>query len=240
MYKPKIARKKDGAAPKARANVKKPASTQTLARACAAMTAITVMAVVFACWTWFESSQRYAVLEQGTVQAVVAQRDIAAGELIEASAVSVEAVPTGSAPANAATAADQVAGRVALNAIPARATVSSAQVSGNGASTLAGRISANKVAVTASVTAQSGGAGLVRQGDSVTLLGPGGGGDQSAHEIARGARVLACGGELDAHDASYGTLTVEVTREQAMAIATAEAAGAVTFVVEPPQDGGRL
>lgn len=207
----------------------RPNSVQ-MARLCVAMAAVTVLAVGFAVYSLAVSSSRYSAINGEAMQVVVAARDIAPGEVLDMNSVALAELPKSAVGANAADETGAVVGHTALARLSKGAVVDTGNISGDDSAGLSGRIEEGKLALSASVTQQTGVAGLVRQGDHVTLYGDIGAG---AQRIAEGAEVLAVDSNLDAGKNDYTALTVSVTPGEAEKIALALDAGQVTFAVEP-------
>lgn len=204
-----------------------------MSRICGILAALALCATAFAVWSQATSLQRYSVLEEQTREVVVATADILPGTMLGDSSVQVVAVPVSIVPADAIASKAEAVGKTTVDAISAHSVITQGACASDEAATLAGRVESDKVAVTVGVTQQSGNAGLVHQGDYVTLLGAANNGDLTSAVLAEHARVLAVDSNLDAHKDDYTSLTVEVGHAQALLVATAESHGDVMVALEP-------
>ena len=216
--------------PKAQPSGEKPRDTSRIARLSVVMTFITIVAVGFAVYSLAVSAHRYAVLDENTGEAIVATRDIQSGEAIDGSSVAIAELPLSIVTSGATADPDEVIDHTALANLPKGSVIDTSNVSGVESGTLSGRIEEGKLALSASVTQQTGVSGLVRRGDRVTLFGDVGAG---VVELAKGAEVLAADADLDGDAKDYTALTVAVTPHEAQQVASALGAGQVTFAVEP-------
>ena len=207
--------------------------TKSMSRICGILAALALCATAFAVWSQVTSLQRYSVLEEQTCEVVVATADVLPGTTLGDSALQIVAVPVSIVPSDAITNKAEAVGKTTVDAISAHSIVTQSACSSDESATLAGRVGSDKVAVTVGVTQQSGNAGLVHQGDHVTLLGAANNGDLTSAVLAEHARVMAVDSSLDAHKDDYTSLTVEVSAPQAILIATAESHGDIMVALEP-------
>lgn len=194
--------------------------------------AVAVIAVGFGIYSNITSASRYATLEAETTPVVVATHEMAAGTTIAAGDVTVKEFTVDTAPAGAVSSVGDVIGKTTSSHLSANGAVSSGDLAGDAATTLAGRLRAGYVASSVTVSQQTGVAGMVHQGDHVTVYGTVN--DGATVVIATGARVLALDESLDAYKSTYTAITLEVTSSQAEEIATVLEHGTITCSVEPP------
>ena len=213
---------------------KSSASVKTLSRICAALAFIAILAIGFGVFSSMMSAQKYAVVDSETDDVVVAAVDIPEGHVIAANEVKVVSVAKNLIPSGAYSSTSDVVGRVAGHYLAANTVVSEKSLSGDKGATLADRLGEGHVGITIAVTQESGVAGLIHQGDHVTILASNGdsSGDASASPIARHVKVLAEDSMLDEYSNLYTSLTLEVTEAEASSIATAKSSGSVTCVLE--------
>lgn len=196
----------------------------------AAACALAVGAVAYAATSVSGSQGELAKLQAETVPVVIAKQEIKSGAAIEAEAVEVADVPRTFAPAEAIGDLESVVGKTASGNIPANGQITASSVAGaQGASTLALALEPGTVAASVSVDAQTGVAGLLRQGDRVDVLAEGA-------AVVENVRVLALDASLAQSEGEYATVTVELTVEQAGSIQNAQASSDVRLVLHAEAD----
>lgn len=188
-----------------------------LAIACGIASAVAVMAVGLGGAELASAMRVRAELSETTKPLVTLTRSVAAGETVSSSDLTVTDVPTAFAPADAATEASQVAGRVAVVDLTAGNPVSRGSVSGSEtASTLPGAVSEGHVGYMLSFSSSADAASpLLRPGDRVDVMG--GADGQEPAVICSGVRIVAVDGSLSssATSSDYSTVTLDVTEDQA-------------------------
>ena len=213
---------------------RKPAGVQTLAKIAAAAVFVALVAVAYGVYAHVTSAARYATLEAETHPVVVAAGEIAEGHVIGVADVVVKELPATAVPEGSASKVEDVVGRTATTAIVKNAPVTKSTVTGDAASTVADRTDGGMVAISVTVSQAKGVAGLLHQGDYVTVYAMDALGGEGVLEVAQHARVLALDTNLDGYDAAYTGVTLEVSKVSAKAIAGV--AGDVYLAVESGAD----
>lgn len=174
-------------------------------------------------------------------QVVVARQNLAPGTLLEADSLAVRRMPGDYLPASAVFPDDAGAlrGRTLAHAVAAGQPIQNALLQPVQQVRLAERVALGRRAVTLAVDDTDSAAGLLQPGDRIDLHWRGEAG-REAHSVAN-LEVLATGDRIIGVDAQtgerYGTLTVEVTAEQAVALAKA-GAGSPEVSLRNPRDVG--
>lgn len=156
------------------------------------------------------------VAPAGSVPAVVARRDVPAGSVVEQQDVQVVAWPADSHPPPAAASLDLIVGRRATSAITAGEPLTTSRVAGPDALAALGpdRVA---IALPADPMAAS---GLVRPGDSVTLVG----------QTPTGPRTLTTAAAVLTVSAESGAI-VAVPSSAAASVVAAAAADSIAMVL---------
>lgn len=187
--------------------------------------ALTIGSLVFATASVTGSQSELAKLQAETVPVVVASQPINPGATIGAESLSVVNIPKPYTATDAIRDIEGALGKVATSPIPANGQLTATSLAGaQGATTLALALEANAVATSVSVDAQTGIAGLLRQGDFVDVLAEGA-------VIVENVRVLALDASLSESAGEYATVTIEVSVEQAGVIQNAQTNADVRFVL---------
>ena len=170
--------------------------------------------------------------EPGNMDVVVAAQDIAPGQELEISMVRVVAVPENDAPLGAMSDPGDVVGLKAVTWIRKSEPIKAGSLSNNlpkPKSSLAGRIEKGKRAISISVDAVSGLAGMVERGNLVDVIASSPVSDQGNVNVSRllmeNIRVLEINTREKADEKRAffkGTATLSVTPAQAAVLAAAE------------------
>lgn len=188
-----------------------------LAIACGVISAVAVAAVGVGGAELAAAIQMRGELTEATEPLVTLTRSVRAGETISTSDLAVSDVPSAFAPSDAATSADQVAGRVAVVDMTQGNPVSRGSLSGSEtASSLPGAVSAGNVGYMLSFSSSADSASpLLRPGDRVDVMAGTDGADPVV--ICSDVRVIALDGALasSGSSADYSTVTLDVTEDQA-------------------------
>lgn len=174
-------------------------------------------------------------------QVVVARQNLAPGTLLETDSLAVRRMPGDYLPASAVFPDDAAAlrGRTLAHAVAAGQPIQGALLQPVQQVRLAERVALGRRAITIAVDDTDSAAGLLQPGDRVDLHWPGRAGAAS-HSVAN-LEVLATGDRIVGVDAQtgerYGTLTVEVTADQARALANT-GAGRPSVSLRNPRDVG--
>ncbi len=185
---------------------------------------------------------------------VVAVQTIERGALLQPSLLKVVNYPADSVPAGAFTDLSQFTGsgptaRIALRAIAANEPIQASKVSGpGGRSTLSGVVTTGMRAISLRSGDVAGVAGFVLPGDRVDILltrqiGEGATAQTVTQALAENVRVLG----IDQSDDTEAdkpqvakAVTVEVTPEQAQAIALAQSVGSISLALRQVADDSAL
>lgn len=210
----------------------------------AAAVLVAVVAVGYGIFATLDANGRIEEAQANSTPTVVAAAHIAKGQVIEADDLVVKDVPQALRAADALGSADlsgdaSIIGSVAVTDISANTQMTRALAAGAGSTvSLANALSPGMEAVTISVNAESGMAGNFVVGDVVRVVSMLGavGGNGSAVDIAPDARIIALDTALSGQ-ASYSSVTVEVTPDQAALIRGAQASSGVSFILTAAADG---
>ncbi|HQR79876.1 MAG TPA: SAF domain-containing protein [Actinomycetota bacterium] len=154
----------------------------------------------------------------GSVPAVVARQDVPAGSVVQPQDVQVVAWPADSHPPPAAASLDQIVGRRATSAITTGEPLTPQRVAGPGA---LAELGTDRVAVALPADPMAS-SGLVRPGDSVTLVG----------QSPTGPRTLTTAAAVLTVSAESGTI-VAVPASAAASVVAAAATDSIAMVLLP-------
>lgn len=187
--------------------------------------ALTVACMAFALLNITSTQAELDKLQAQTIPVVVSTQPIESGATITPESVRIEHIPSTFAVEGALSTPDEVIGKVASAHISQNAQVSTNLIAGRlGAHTLALAIAPEMVAIAVSVDAQTGIAGLLRQGDFIDILAEGA-------PIVGNVRVLALDSSLSDSAGEYATVTLEVSIEEAGVIQNAQTVADVRLVL---------
>lgn len=205
-------------------------AVRTLSRLVACLGALAVGAVVFAIATTASANARLSAFEGDVTSVCVASVAVPAGTVLQADMLRTEEVPAAHVAEDALTSAEEAAGLVTLAPISANGQVTSSVVATEGnVSSLANAIDPGLQAISVAVDAESGLAGLIRQGDHVDVLAEG-------RTVVQDATVLAVDASLAEAQDEYATVTVQVSPEDARALQSQQDIAPVRFVMRAAAD----
>lgn len=189
---------------------------------------------------------------QAMVQVVVAKRDLAAGEQVDADSMAIREIPLEYAPSGALTPErfEAVAGAILAQPLRAGEPLQQAFVTLHDASAFSARLKAGVRALTISVDEVNSLSGMLQPGDRIDLMLslrlPMGSTTPLPQEVTRAllqdVRVLATGRQVrpgtdDRPGArSFTAITIEVTPEQAQRVIVAQRSGKITAMLRSPGD----
>lgn len=195
--------------------------TRALTVVAAAAIAVSVGATVFSGMRVAESSAIIAKNETNTVNVVVTNRDVAAGETITEADLETQAVPKAYCPTDAATKVSDVAGHTSLTTQTAGTSISlsSLQASSSPAH-ITSAIEEGHVAIALSLDSSKSLSPLLRVGDRVNVMAVvSDGATSSAETVCANVKIIALDSALSGSpDAGYSLVTLDVTEDQAAAI----------------------
>lgn len=204
--------------------------------------AVAVAALGYGLWS---SASARTVVDEATAGArptLVSAVDIRAGDRLADESFEVVDVPRAyrsEAVLDADALEDGRALGRALVDIPAGTPVAASFVTGaQSDGRLSASLEAGKEAVTVAVDAETGLAGQVRMHDEVRVVSVEGAsaGSSLLETLCAHARVIAVGDGMDAGEASYSSVTVEVSSDEADAVREAQYAGRVSLVLLAAED----
>lgn len=201
---------------------------ETLARLTGAAVAVAVAAAGYGAYAFVTTGATVAELRDATVPVLTAESAIPAGTVIEPSMVETIDIPVGYAVDERLDGPAAAVGQRTLTDVPAGAQITESLFAGpSDTSTIANNIEAGSVAVTVSVDAENGCSGMIRQGDSVRVVGyeQTSDGGLDAVTLVASARVAALDASMTEALSSYSALTLEVSPEDANRVKAAQAAG---------------
>lgn len=195
--------------------------TRALTVVAAAAIAVSVGATVFSGMRVAESSAIIAKNEANSVNVVVTNRDVAAGETITEADLETQTVPKAYCPTDAATKVSDVAGHTSLTTQTAGASISlsSLQASSSPAH-ITSAIEDGHVAIALSLDSSKSLSPLLRVGDRVNVMAVvSDGATSSAETVCANVKIIALDSALSGSpDAGYSLVTLDVTEDQAAAI----------------------
>ena len=195
--------------------------TRALTVVAAAAIAVSVGATVFSGMRVAESSAIIAKNEANSVNVVVTNRDVAAGETITEADLETQAVPKAYCPTDAATKVSDVAGHTSLTTQTAGTSISlsSLQASSSPAH-ITSAIEEGHVAIALSLDSSKSLSPLLRVGDRVNVMAVvSDGATSSAETVCANVKIIALDSALSGSpDAGYSLVTLDVTEDQAAAI----------------------
>lgn len=195
--------------------------TRALTVVAAAAIAVSVGATVFSGMRLAESSAIIAKNEANSVNVVVTNRDVAAGETITEADLETQAVPKAYCPTDAATKVSDVAGHTSLTTQTAGTSISLSSLQ---ASSSPGHITSaiedGHVAIALSLDSSKSLSPLLRVGDRVNVMAVvSDGATSSAETVCANVKIIALDSALSGSpDAGYSLVTLDVTEDQAAAI----------------------
>lgn len=210
-----------------------PADVQRLARLSAVAVALAILALGVGSYMTVSANARLQSVEGQQASIVVTTAEIPAGAAIDASNVTTKEVASDALPSGAVTDIDEVVGKTATGYLASGAIVASGTFTGKSAQSAAGRIDAGMVAVSVTVNQQTGVAGLIRQGDKVSILSAQQGqGEATSQVLAQHAEVIALDADLDGYSSDYSAVTVKLAPADAQKVTAACAEGKVAIALE--------
>lgn len=195
-----------------------------LAAVAGVVIAVAVVTVGFSGWRWTQAQSELTRLEQSTVKVVTVTRDIAPGEVIASTDLTVASVPKAFAPRDAAKKVSDVAGRQSVTQQTSGTAVSLSSVSGSKKpASITTAVTEGHVAYTVALDSSTGLSPLLAVGDKVDVLASVNDGQVVTTErIADSIRVLALDGNLSGSKSDgYSNVTIEVTEDQALVLSSA-------------------
>ena len=195
--------------------------TRALTVVAAVAIAVSVGATVFSGMRVAESSAIIAKNEANSVNVVVTNRDVAAGETITEADLETQAVPKAYCPTDAATKVSDVAGHTSLTTQTAGTSISlsSLQASSSPAH-ITSAIEDGHVAIALSLDSSKSLSPLLRVGDRVNVMAVvSDGATSSAETVCANVKIIALDSALSGSpDDGYSLVTLDVTEDQAAAI----------------------
>lgn len=195
--------------------------TRALTVVAAAAIAVSVGATVFSGMRVAESSAIIAKNEANTVNVVVTNRDVAAGETITEADLETQAVPKAYCPTDAATKVSDVAGHTSLTTQTAGNSISLSSIQASSSPAhITSAIEEGHVAIALSLDSSKSLSPLLRVGDRVNVMAVvSDGTTSSAETVCANVKIIALDSALSGSpDAGYSLVTLDVTEDQAAAI----------------------
>ena len=216
-----------------------PRRIKRLAAMSAASVAVALVSVAYGTWSVLSAQSAVDAVGADVQPTLVAKGDIQAGSELERSALEVRMVPRGLRVASALSGevlseGESIVGKRVLVSLPAGSQITPGAVAGvEGGDRLAASLERGMQAVTVAVDVESGLAGQLHPSDLVRVVALEGvvSGETHLATICDNARVLSLDANRAKGDASYASVTLEVTPSQADAVRAAQYGGKVSFVV---------
>lgn len=222
-------RKQGGQAAPANGAERQAKGQKALSIVAAAACAVAVGGVGFGINAANQASAIQSKVSGGMQKVVVTTQEVKAGQTIDQSSISYADVPAAFRPDGAVSDAADLVGQAAVTDIPRNTVVTGGLATGpENAASLSRKLEPGTVGITVSVDSESAVAGLIGQGDTVTLYEAGekdADGKQAWSPLLRGVKVVALDDKLGSETTAYATVTLQVTEEQAVRIMSAGAAG---------------
>ena len=222
-------RKQGGQAAPANGAERQAQGQKALSIVAAAACAVAVGGVGFGINAANQASAIQSKVSGGMQKVVVTTQEVKAGQTIDQSSISYADVPAAFRPDGAVSDAADLVGQAAVTDIPRNTVVTGGLATGpENAASLSRKLEPGTVGITVSVDSESAVAGLIGQGDTVTLYEAGekdADGKQAWSPLLRGVKVVALDDKLGSETTAYATVTLQVTEEQAVRIMSAGGAG---------------
>lgn len=183
--------------------------------------AVSVGATVFSGMRLAESSAIIAKNETDSVNVVVTNRDVAAGETITEADLETQSVPKAYCPSDAATKVSDVAGHTSLTTQTAGNSISLSSIQASSSpARITSAIEDGHVAIALSLDSSKSLSPLLRVGDRVNVMAVvSDGTTSSAETVCANVKIVALDSALSGSpDAGYSLVTLDVTEDQAAAI----------------------
>lgn len=220
-------------APSSPTSARSERAVKTLSRLSSCLCAIAVGAVVFAVVTASSAQTRLAAFEGSTETVCVANVAIPSGTLLEAEMFRTEEIPSAYVAEGALPSPESATGRITVAPIASNGQVTAESLAAEGnASSLANALEPGLRAISIAVDAESGLAGLIRQGDRVDALAEG-------NLVVENAAVLAVDSSLDEALHEYATVTLQVAPEDALALQAVQEQASVRLVMRAAADNAQ-
>lgn len=187
--------------------------------------AVAIGSVAVSAWMFARSAQSLSHVEGNLVQSVVAARDIPAGTILSEGDLEIGEVPRDFSPADAAEDIDDLIGKKTItDQTQGMAVASSSVATSSDPASLPAAISDGCVGMMISLEPADSLSPLVSVGDRIDILGGASDGVVSTTALlAENVRIIALDASLSGgSEEGYQYVTVEVTRDQAMAIASSQ------------------
>lgn len=202
----------------------------TVAGACIA---VAIASVAVSAWMFAKSSDALNRVEGNLVKAVVATRDIPAGTILSDADLEIGSVPRDFSPTDAADKLEDLIGKKTITDQTKGMAVPASSVAGShDPASLPAAITEGHVGMMISLEPANALSPLSSVGDKVDVLGGASDGVvASTALLAENVRIIALDSNLsEGPSEGYQYVTVEVTRDQALAIATSQS---VRLVARP-------
>ena len=202
----------------------------TVAGACIA---VAIASVAVSAWMFAKSSDALNRVEGNLVKAVVATRDIPAGTILSAADLEIGSVPRDFSPTDAADKLEDLVGKKTITDQTKGMAVPASSVAGShDPASLPAAITEGYVGMMISLEPANALSPLSSVGDKVDVLGGASDGVvASTALLAENVRIIALDSNLsEGPSEGYQYVTVEVTRDQALAIASSQS---VRLVARP-------
>ena len=212
------------------------AAVRRLSRIAAALAFVTIASAAFGAWSYSSAQTLVADSKADAKPVVVARTAISSGTTITDAMVEIKEVPASYRASDCMESLDGVVGRQATADVTAGSQLTSSTVSGTEKATaLAKRVSSDHVAVTIEASTTTGLAGQLKVGDRIDLITFVNATDaeKSARKIVENAKIASLGGKSSDTDASYTSMTLEVTEDEALAIKGCANSSTLDVVLKP-------
>lgn len=210
-----------------------------------ALCLITALAIVIAVVASIFGIQAYntytaAITDAGLNNVTVATvvKDVPAYTTITPDMVQLTDMPQKAVPDNAVTDLSKLVNYKLTLALKKGSVVSDSMVLGNtDTGVLSSSVGKDKTAITVRVTDESGLANMIHQGDYLDIMASS---DTGSQIIATGLKVIALGSSTVSYTdtATYSTITLEVTKDQATMLDAAEKKSSLRFIMSDAKQQG--
>lgn len=193
----------------------------------AAAVTVAVVAMTYSYFVTSNAETELSEVRQSTTPAVFTVADIPQGTVLDATMLKVVDVPSTYLGAGTFKTADDLIGKSTLYSIPANSQMTSGMLAGSdNITSLAAALAVGSVGYSVAVDSETGVANTIHQNDRVDILSDG-------NVVVQDVRVAALDRALTGEMTAYGTVTLEVTLDQAQTLQVAQQTGPVRLVLRP-------
>lgn len=207
---------------------------RTLSRIAAIAVVGMICAAGFGVYAFMTTSTERESMTADTVEVVIAKEAIPLGTTVTSDMLTTEEVPSRYLSSSVVTDESDIIGNAAVMTISKNSQVTTGMVaSASNTSSLANLLDPDMVAVTVSTSAETGVGQLLRQGDTVDVLGTdkASSGVSTTQVVVSNVKVLALDTSMTTASSTYSSVTLAVDEADAIAIREAEQDGTLSLIL---------